>query len=442
MSVQVAMDKLAKIEGWLTESEGAALYSLARNAKHPIVEIGSWRGRSTTALALGSMDGQSVAVYAVDSFVGVDGSGIPCSPEVLRKNLDQSGINGLVKIIAASSEEAAPNLPNDVGLLFIDGGHEYETIMRDFELHLPRVVHGGKVAIHDVCDNEPGVVRAVDEVLLNSPSEWRLRTKVDGLAVFERRKDTARRQVVVGFPGSSLCYGTAKGLLQASMGCHDVEHKQSGLGWDDMNRLWVDAINGAKRGELTHFAMLHSDIMPSPGWVDLLLDEMEDTGADFISAVAAIKDDNGLTSCGVGDASEPWAPFRRFTMRELFNMPETFSIKDTQHPSRFLLHNSGCFIADMRSSVFRKVDQDGYLKATFAFPIAARVTVSGDFVHLRESEDWHFSRKLAEIGARTFVTRRVRTVHFGQKGFPNDFPWGKMKSDEATADRWRAECQT
>jgi hypothetical protein len=190
---------------------------------------------------------------------------------------------------------------------------------------------------------------------------------------------------------------------------------------------------------VTHFAMLHSDITPSPGWVDLLLDELDDRDADLISAVAALKDENGLTSCGIGDASNPYAPFRRFTMRELMQMPETFGIADTDHPERYLLHNTGCWVADLRKPLWRTTDKDGCLVADFSFPIRGRVLPSGDIIHERESEDWHFSRMIAALGAKTFSTRRVSTIHFGQKGYRNDHAWGRMEHDEATAERWLQE---
>ena len=46
-----------KIDGWLTEREARLLYDLAKSATGPIIEIGSWRGRSTTVLGHGSMAG-------------------------------------------------------------------------------------------------------------------------------------------------------------------------------------------------------------------------------------------------------------------------------------------------------------------------------------------------------------------------------------------------
>ena len=441
-------EECLSIDGWLTRNEAATLYDLATKATGPIVEIGSWRGRSTSVLALGSMAGHEQPVFAIDPHIGVppldrpSASGLcpgwnSSSPEMLRANLDRVGVNGLVRIVAKPSLEAADEIP-DCSLLFVDGNHERDAVKVDLAAYLPKVVLGGYVALHDCCAGEPGVVEAVDEVMTAHPEMWRCRWRADSLLVFERRQ-TIRHQVMLGFPGHSMCYGAAKGLMEATLGCHDVWQEQRGLGWDDMNQLWCHALNMAAAGAITHYAQLHSDITPAPGWVDLLIDELDERQADFISATVALKDDNGLTSCGIGDAANHWQPLRRFTMREIHQMPETFTISDTPHPDRYLLHNSGCCVADLRNPAWRTVDADGCLVADFSFPIRSKVLPNGTFVSERESEDWHFSRGMAAIGVKTLATRRVSTIHFGQRGFRNDYPWGKLEHDVATQEKWGAK---
>src|SRR5574337_1383187 len=60
------------IEGWLGDREGEVLYDLARKCtgRGAIVEIGSWKGKSTIWLAKGSKAGNGVKVYAVDTHTG------------------------------------------------------------------------------------------------------------------------------------------------------------------------------------------------------------------------------------------------------------------------------------------------------------------------------------------------------------------------------------
>ena len=55
------------IEGWLSEKEAFGLYSIANKlgAGSTIVEIGSWKGKSTYCLAKGLKNGK---IFAIDPF--------------------------------------------------------------------------------------------------------------------------------------------------------------------------------------------------------------------------------------------------------------------------------------------------------------------------------------------------------------------------------------
>jgi hypothetical protein len=50
-----------------------------------------------------------------------------------------------------------------VGLVYIDGLHDYASVSRDIRLWYPKVMPGGIFAGHDFTYALPGVVRAVDE---------------------------------------------------------------------------------------------------------------------------------------------------------------------------------------------------------------------------------------------------------------------------------------
>ena len=60
------------IDGWLTDNEVKFLYMASEkfSKKGNIVEIGSWKGRSTVCLALGSKRSGGGKVYAVDPHIG------------------------------------------------------------------------------------------------------------------------------------------------------------------------------------------------------------------------------------------------------------------------------------------------------------------------------------------------------------------------------------
>jgi MMP 1-O-methyltransferase len=135
---------IADIPGWLTDEEGEALYELARSCRGDgvIVEIGSWKGKSTVCLGLGSRAGNSVPVYAVDPHADYRFGDF-------KTNVERAGIAELVRPVASLSQAAADGFDDPIELLFVDGSHEYDLVLEDFEKWVPKVVDGGWVAFHD-----------------------------------------------------------------------------------------------------------------------------------------------------------------------------------------------------------------------------------------------------------------------------------------------------
>jgi hypothetical protein len=228
-----------------------------------------------------------------------------------------------------------------------------------------------------------------------------------------------------------MSFGAARALFCAGK-AHDVQLLQTPLGaWDAFNVLWADALNLAEAGEATHFAMLHSDVTPEPGWLDVLIAEMESLSADLVSAVVPIKDARGLTSCGIGDPKTSWKPLRRFTMHEIHEMPETFDAAGAGYPGAALLVNTACWVCNLRNPLFFRHAESGLADCYFGFPsIVARNPETKQWTAYRESEDWFFSRRIHALGAKVFCTRKVALKHEGKFAFPNDEPWGKWRVDE------------
>lgn len=141
----------ATIEGWLSDEQGQALFEAAASTrgKGAIVEIGSWKGRSTVWLAAGArMAGQRVV--AVDPHEGSREDPAARTLAEFRDNLRRAGVDDVVDVLVMSSAEAAGTVPGPVELLFIDGDHSYDAVRRDAHLWLPRLVDGGTVMFHDV----------------------------------------------------------------------------------------------------------------------------------------------------------------------------------------------------------------------------------------------------------------------------------------------------
>jgi MMP 1-O-methyltransferase len=135
---------IADIPGWLTDEEGEALYELAKrcSGRGVIVEIGSWKGKSTICLGLGSRAGAGVRIFAIDPHADYRFGDF-------KANVDRAGITDLVTPMASLSQAAADDFEEPVELLFVDGSHEYDLVLEDFEKWVPKVVDGGWVAFHD-----------------------------------------------------------------------------------------------------------------------------------------------------------------------------------------------------------------------------------------------------------------------------------------------------
>ncbi|MGE5422414.1 MAG: class I SAM-dependent methyltransferase [Ignavibacteriales bacterium] len=154
MSLEEARKLTHEIDGWLSDKEGTLLYSLAKKCtgRGIIVEIGSWKGKSTVWLSKGSDGGKNITVYAVDPHTGSlehRNSGNVWTFEEFQKNIIDAGMERIVTPLLNTSEEAIDLVSEPVELLFIDGCHEYEEVKRDLQLWFPKVVDGGTIAFHD-----------------------------------------------------------------------------------------------------------------------------------------------------------------------------------------------------------------------------------------------------------------------------------------------------
>ena len=132
------------VPGWLTDEEAEALYELAQECtgKGVIVEIGSWKGKSTICLGLGSRAGEEVPIFAVDLHADYRHG-------EFKENIERAGIADLVTPLRGLSQEVADGFDQPIELLFVDGSHEEDDVREDFEKWVPKVVDRGIVAFHD-----------------------------------------------------------------------------------------------------------------------------------------------------------------------------------------------------------------------------------------------------------------------------------------------------
>lgn len=161
-----------KTEGMLTFNEACLLYSFASKITSGcIVEIGSYRGRSTVALGRGSLDGNKIAVYAIEPhevFVGLQGGQFgPQDRGAFYKAMLDTQCFEIVRLINLSSEMVAPQWKTPVSLLWIDGDHSYDAVLRDFTCWEKRLSDQSVVIFHDSISPKLGPKRLIQELIAN-----------------------------------------------------------------------------------------------------------------------------------------------------------------------------------------------------------------------------------------------------------------------------------
>jgi predicted O-methyltransferase YrrM len=174
-TIQDARNAASEVDGWLRDDEGELLFNLGQSCvgAGAIVEIGSWKGKSTIWLGKGSAAGRRIPVWAVDPHTGSpehhEVLGIVRTLEEFKANIASAGLDDLVVPIVTTSLEAAERFDKPVELIFIDGAHDYESAGADFDAWFPKLVEGGVMAFHDTTAWE-GVRRIVLERMCRSRS--------------------------------------------------------------------------------------------------------------------------------------------------------------------------------------------------------------------------------------------------------------------------------
>lgn len=136
-----AWPRISVVQGWLTKKEAYLLFQVARicTPGSSIVEIGSYKGRSTTALASGVQEG--VTIFAIDPHTGdktevEDGQLINTFPEFLNNVREYESVVPIRKLSVNAVKEVR-NRTQSIELLFIDGWHSEEAVNEDINSWVP-----------------------------------------------------------------------------------------------------------------------------------------------------------------------------------------------------------------------------------------------------------------------------------------------------------------
>jgi predicted O-methyltransferase YrrM len=160
-----------------------------------IVEIGSFRGRST--IVLRDAAAPDVEVVAIDPHggndrgpreIGADLARGEADHEAFHRNLRAAGVEDGVRHVRRASQDAFGEVAGPHDLLYVDGAHRYRPARADIDEWGRRTVPGGTMLVHDAY-NAVGVMLAQLRLLVPS-RRWRYVGRTRSLAEY-RREDLA-----------------------------------------------------------------------------------------------------------------------------------------------------------------------------------------------------------------------------------------------------------
>ncbi len=197
------------VKGFLDHNEGICLYNhaLSSSKKGPILEIGSYCGKSTIYLATAAKE-YNCSVYSVDHHTGSEENQVGWEyhdielfdeetgkinsfPEFMR-NLRKANLLDTVIPIVSDSSLVSRDWKIPLSMVFIDGGHTMEAAFNDFNNWKDKIIKGGILAIHDVFPNPDDGGRPPFEIYRKALSENNFKEveAVKSLRILEKLNET------------------------------------------------------------------------------------------------------------------------------------------------------------------------------------------------------------------------------------------------------------
>lgn len=151
-----------QIPGWMGTDDMLWLFETARSMRS-VIEVGSWKGRSTHAL----LSGCAGPVYAVDHWLGSQDERAPgqvhaeaAERDVFAEFWGNVGHFPNLQVIRGESPAIAAACP-EAEMVFLDAGHTYDEVLADLKAWKPKA--GRLLCGHDW--GWPGVQGAVLDFL-------------------------------------------------------------------------------------------------------------------------------------------------------------------------------------------------------------------------------------------------------------------------------------
>jgi len=161
---------LDTIKGFLDPEEGRGLYDICLEASRlgPCLEIGSYCGKSAVYLGCACRENRAI-LFSIDHHNGSEEQQAgqeyfdpslldfrtftPNTLPLFRRTLAKAGLDETVVPIVSRSHIVARSWATPLALVFIDGGHAFETARTDYECWAPHILPGGWLLIHDIFED-------------------------------------------------------------------------------------------------------------------------------------------------------------------------------------------------------------------------------------------------------------------------------------------------
>jgi predicted O-methyltransferase YrrM len=177
--------KINQIGGFLTRKEAGLLFWASCNCPvpGPVIELGSYQGRSTIVFAMAGRHVNAIDAWLEETIYdpGVNANDVY---EIFQKNLRKLNLENWVTIHRGLTHRVGKFWDEKCAILFIDAGHKYKEVKRDISVWTPHVHKHGFLIMHDVLgDTYFDVTRAAGELL----PEWKVIASSGSAVAFKRK---------------------------------------------------------------------------------------------------------------------------------------------------------------------------------------------------------------------------------------------------------------
>lgn len=165
--MNINLSKIHNIKGFLDEEEAGLLYRLALEASKssPCLEIGSYCGKSAVFLGTACRENKTV-LFSIDHHTGSEEqqpgqeyfdpdlldeeTGKIDTLRLFRKTVDDFDLGNAVIPVIGRSDVIGRAWNTQLGLIFIDGSHAYESVLNDYQIWAKHIIPGGYLVFHDI----------------------------------------------------------------------------------------------------------------------------------------------------------------------------------------------------------------------------------------------------------------------------------------------------